>query len=79
MSCHQFKPFQSLKYEFIDVKKTSTVDYTCDDMSMDVNKVLYAIVRPHQETVTKDKDQDSSVTSSTAASQQVAICSHVLL
>ena len=58
------------------MKKTSTVDYACDDMSMDVNKVLYAAVRPHQETVVKDKvkdDQDSSVTSSTAASQQVYV------
>ena len=56
------------------MKKTSTVDYTCDGMPMDVNKVLYAAVRPHQETVVKDKvkdDQDSSVTSSTSASQQV--------
>ena len=58
------------------MKNTSTVDYTCDDMSMDASKVLYATVRPHQETVVKDTvkdDQDSSVTSSTAASQQVAM------
>ena len=58
-----------MKYEFIDVKKPSTVDYTCDDMSMDVNKVLYAAVRPHQETIMKSKiktNQDPSVTSSTA-------------
>ena len=71
---HQFKLFQSLQYEFIDVKKSSTVDYTCDGMSMDVNKVFYAAVRPHQETVMINRvkdDQDPSVTSSSSASQQV--------
>ena len=56
------------------MKKTSTVDYTCDDMSMDVNKVLYASVRPHQETVAKDKDQDPSVTSSIAATKNQHVC-----
>ena len=68
--------FQGIQYESVDVKKTSTVDYTSDDMSMDVNKVLYAAVRPHQETVAKEKvkdNQDPSVTSSTTASQQVTI------
>ena len=67
-STHHFKPFQGIQYESVDVKKTSTVDYTCDDMSMDVNKVLYAAVRPHQETVLKDKDEDPSVTSSSCKS-----------
>ena len=56
------------------MKKTSTVDYTCDDMSMDVNKVLYASVRPHQETVAKDEDQDPSVTSSIAATKNQHVC-----
>ena len=61
-----------MKYEFIDVKKASAVDYTCDDMSMDVNKVLYAAMRPHQETVVKSKiktDQDPCVTSSIAGTK----------
>ena len=61
---------QGVQYEFVDVKKTSTVDYTCDE---DVNKVLYAAVRPHQETVMKD-DQDPFVTSSTAAISQKVCC-----
>ena len=63
---------QSIKYEFVDVKKPSTVDYTCDDMSMDVNKVLYAAVRPHQVTdeVKDGQDPSSSVTSSTATTSQ---------
>ena len=67
-----------MKYEFVEVRKANTVDLTGDDMSMDVNMVLYAAVRPTD----KAKDnQDSSVTSSTAATKKkhVRMCNNYII
>ena len=68
-----------MKYEFVDVKKPSTVDYTRDDMSMDVNKVLYAAVRPHQETVKIKTDQDPSVTSSISGTKDQQVYNIIII
>ena len=75
---HTNTHIQGMKYEFVDVKKPSTVDFTCDGMSMDVNKVLYAAVKPHIETVKIKTDQDPSVTSSTAGTKDQQVHNHYI-
>ena len=76
--CHVFTCyFQGVKYESIDVKKVTTMECTCEDMSRDVSKVTYTDITPHKESVTedKDKDKDLSMTSSTSTMLRTAAAS----